>query len=428
MSYLEKIRANLFGKATETGAALSRQDNYLARDILLKEAISPSYVRNTVRTAVVFIVVFVIWALLAKVDIVTNASGQILPGSSVQIVQHLDGGRISEIDVRDGQAVKKGEVLVAINDEEVRADLETSRARYWALFARVERLNAFIEGRAPRFETIPAKFRRFERNERTILSAARSAKSDQASLVQAQLQQVGGELQAVEELVAIRSDLAKDKLVSRTSVLENQRSLEQLRGQQSSLREQLSLNSSERSSAAADEMGKAQAELSQMDEQVKKLEDRLARTRLTAPMDGVVQGLVYKTIGGVIAPGAEVMKIVPQNESLEAEMQISASEVGYVTVGQTVRVKVAAYDFLRFGTLNGKVTMVSPTSTTNAAGQTSYQVKVSLNQRQLGEKPGERPLMSGMVVNADIITDRQSVMHYLLRPIFAAFAKSFSER
>ena len=428
MRYLEKIRAFFSFKSPDSGASLSRQDNYLARDILLKEAESPSYLRNTVRTVVAFLVVFVVWALFSKVDIVTNASGQILPGASVQIVQHLDGGRIAAIKVEDGQAVKRGSVLVALNDEEVRADLETSRARYWALYARVERLRAFVEGRAPRFGAIPKKFRRFARDEQTILSVARSAKSDQAGLVQAQLQQVSGELQAVEELVAIRSDLAKDRLVSRTSVLENQRSLEQLRGQQSSLKQQLALNASERTSFAADEMGKAEAELSQLDEQVKKLEDRFARTQLVAPMDGIVQGLVYKTVGGVIAPGAEVLKIVPQGGRLEAEMQISASEVGYVRIGQPVRLKVATYDFLRYGTLNGKVSMVSATSTTNAAGQTSYQVKVLLHQMQLGNKPGVRPLQSGMVVNADIITDRQSVMRYLLRPVFAAFAKSFSER
>lgn len=428
MRYLEKIRAFLSFKSPDSGASLSRQDNYLARDILLKEAESPTYLRNTVRTVVAFLVVFVIWALFAKVDIITNAAGQILPGASVQIVQHLDGGRIASINVQEGQAVKRGQVLVALNDEEVSADLETSRARYWALYARVERLHAFVEGRAPRFATIPEKFRRFSRDEQTILSVTRSAKSDQAGLVQAQLQQVNGELQAVEELVAIRSDLAKDRLVSRTSVLENQRSLEQLRGQQSALRQQLSLNSSERSSVAADEMGKAQSELSQLDEQVKKLEDRLARTKLLAPMDGIVQGLVYKTVGGVIAPGAEVLKIVPQGDDLEAEMQIAASEVGYVKVGQAVRLKVATYDFLRYGTLSGQVSNISATSTTTPTGQTTYQVKVLLHQLQLGNKPGIRPLQSGMVVNADIITDRQSVMRYLLRPIFAAFAKSFSER
>ena len=428
MSYLEKIRAFFSFKSPEGGGVLSRQDNYLARDILLKEAESPNYVRNTVRTVVAFLIVFVVWALLAKVDIVTNASGQILPGASVQVVQHLDGGRIATINVQEGQAVKRGQVLVALSDEEVRADLESSRARYWALFARVERLRSFVEGRAPRFGAIPEKFRRFARDEQTILSATRSAKSDQAGLVQAQLQQVNGELKAVEELVAIRSDLAKDRLVSRTSVLENQRSLEQLRGQQSALRQQLSLNSSERSSLAADEMGKAQSELSQIDEQVKKLEDRFARTKLLAPMDGIVQGLVYKTIGGVIAPGAEVLKIVPQGGNLEAEMQIAASEVGYVKVGQTVRLKVATYDFLRYGTLSGKVSNISATSTTTPAGQTTYQVKVLLHQLQLGNRPGVRPLQSGMVVNADIITDRQSIMRYLLRPVFAAFAKSFNER
>lgn len=420
---------NLFSlKTAGQDLAPSRRDNYLARDILLKEAGNPHYVRMTVRLTVAGFAAFLAWAAIAQVDIVSRAPGTIMPLSSVQVVQHLDGGRIAKIAVREGDSVRAGQLLVQLDDSEARADLKTAQARYWSLYARTERLKAFIGGRAADYSKIPAEFRGLVRDEQTILSVGRQARQDQARVLQAQLRQTTSEAGVLSEIAAIRGDLARDQLVSRTSYLDTQRTLVQLQGQAAALRSQIAALGSDQDRGAAEQLSPALSELLQVQEQVKKFEERLARTALRAPMDGVVQGLAYKTVGGVIPPGAQVTNVIPAGDTVEAEVRVAASDVGHVKVGQPVRVKVSSYDFLRYGAFEGKISMIAANSTVTEKGEAYYLTKVKLNGTQLNKFRKDQKLQSGMTLEADIVTDRQSVLRYLLRPIYAAFATSFWER
>ena len=415
-------------KKRDAETPISRKDNYLARDIVLKESMSPDHVETTIKIAAGAFGVFLLWAGISKVDIVAHAMGQISPVTSVQVIQHQDGGIINRILVQDGQKVRKGQTLMTLDDTEVSTDLETARQRYWALFARVERLRAIIEGRAAKYDAVPPSYRKFVDDEKLILNTERGARQDQAEVLRAQLKQVTQEVRVLEELVSIRGDLAKDKLVSRTAFLDAERNLMQMRGQQNALKSELAAVISQRNSTAADEMGKTQAELAQMGEQVRKLEGRLARTKLVAPTDGIVQGMVYRTIGGVVAPGSPIMNVVPVGDNLVAEVRVSPSDVGHVRVNQPVRVKVSSYDFLRYGVLEGKVSMVSASSSLTEKGEPYFLARVALPRNQFGAKTGEMPLQSGMTVETDIVTDRQSVLNFLLRPIYKAFEDGFGER
>lgn len=420
---------NIFSlKSTGQDLVPSRQDNYLARDILLKEAGNPHYVRMTMRLTVAGFAAFLVWAAIAQVNIVSRAPGTILPQSAVQVVQHLDGGRIAKIAVREGEPVRAGQLLVKLDDSEALADLKTSQARYWSLFARAERLKAFIAGRSPDYSKIPTEFRGLVRDEQTILNVNRQARQDQARVLQAQLRQTTSEAGVLGEIAAIRGDLARDQLVSRTSYLDTQRTLVQLQGQAAALRSQIAALGSDQNRSAAEQLSPALSELLQVQEQVKKFEDRLARTSIRAPMDGVVQGLLYKTVGGVIPPGAQVTNVIPARDTVEAEVRVAASDVGHVKVGQPVRIKVSTFDFLRYGAFDGKVSMVAANSTVTDQGDAYYLTKVKLDAAQLNKMRKDQKLQSGMTLEADIITDRQSVLRYLLRPIYAAFANSFWER
>ena len=412
-------------------APISRRDNYLAKDILLTEAVNPAYVRNTIRLACIGVVLFVIWSIFAQVDVVTRAPGQIAPLASVQEIQHLDGGKIAAIAVKDGQHVRKGALLMAIDDQEARADLDTTRARYWALFARNQRLRAVATGGAADFSAIPAEFRKFADEEQKILAIMRGSHADELNVVRNQMGQVSSELSVMQELAAIRGDLASERLVSRTSYLDTARVLAQLQGQRATLGSQMAAVSSGRSRDAADEMSRTETELAQLGEQLAKLEARVTRSRITAPMDGVVQGLAYHTIGGVVAPGARVMNVVPLDQKIEAEVRVAATDVGHVRVGQPVRVKVGSYDFLRYGTLNGTVSMVAANSTVTDRGESYFVTRIAVAPPSApdGSKGlADKQLLAGMTVETDIVTDRQSVLHYLLAPIMRAVEGAFSER
>ena len=133
----------------------SRSDNYLAKAILLEEAIPPTYLRTTIKLVAYALAIFFIWALFAKLDVVALSTGQVMPVGPVKVIQHVDGGRIAAINVVDGQAVKEGEVLMRLNDTEPSAEYETLKAKYWGLYAKVERLRALLEGREPDFTKVP---------------------------------------------------------------------------------------------------------------------------------------------------------------------------------------------------------------------------------------------------------------------------------
>lgn len=416
-------------QAAEAVTTISHQDNYLTKDILLKEAANPSYLRKTIGLTCGGIAAFLIWSAIAKVDVVTRAPGQLYPQTSIQVIQHLDGGRIKAINVAEGQNVRRGTVLIALDDSEAKADLETTRARYWAFYGRQQRLRSFITASPPNFAAIPEKYRQFALEEAKFLSITQTSRADELRVIRAQMRQAASEASAVQELAEIRGDLAREKLVSRTSYLDTVRTLNQLRGQQEALGYQASAVASGRNRDAAEQLSEASSELAVLDEQVKKLESRLARAQIVAPMDGVVQGLVYRTLGGVIAPGAQVMNIVPTDAKVEAEVRVPASDVGHVKVGQPVRLKVTTYDFLRYGSLSGKVSMVSANSTTTERGDIFYLAKISID-RDAAAKGGleGKALLSGMSVETDIVTDRQSVLHYLLAPVFRAVEGAFGER
>lgn len=414
--------------AAENALPISRRDNYLAKDILLKEAGNPAYVRQTIRLACLGVVLFLIWSIFAKVDVITRAPGQIKPLASVQEIQHLDGGRIASIQAKEGQLVKQGAVLLTLDDQEARADLDTTRARYWALYARNQRLRAFVTGQAPNFAPIPEEFRKFADEERMILNVAQGSRDAELRVVRTQMGQLSGQIAAVEELASIRGDLAREKLVSRTAYLDTARTLADLKGQHQTLGSQINAVSAGRNRDAADEMSRTETELAQLAEQVQKLEARLARTKIVAPMDGVVQGLVYNTVGGVIAPGAKVLNVVPADNKVEAEVRVAATDVGHVKPGQPVRVKVGSYDFLRYGTLDGKVSMISANSTVTERGEAFFITRITIDPANTDKGLADKNLLSGMTVETDIVTDRQSVLHYLLAPIMRAVEGAFSER
>lgn len=317
-------------------------DNYISKAILLEEALSPKFIRTTIGIIAALFVSFVIWAMIAQLDVVSRATGQVIPSEAVQVIQHLDGGRIEKIHVLDGTVVKKGDVLISLGKTDAQSDLESLTAK--------------------------------------------SAK-------------LASEVAYLRETSKIRTDLAKDKLVTKTLALDAQRALAQMEGEYESTIFQIT-----------------------------KLKEKLARTDILSPMDGVVQDLRYRTVGGVIPPGATVMNVVPSEDVLRVELRLSTGDVGHVKVGQKVRIKIDTYDFMRYGVLEGKVSVVSPFSSIDEKNQPYFKTYVDVTRQSLGKTEKDLPIIPGMTVQADVVTDNQSVLRYLLRPIFVAFTQGMRER
>jgi membrane fusion protein, adhesin transport system len=319
-----------------------RTDNYLAKAILLEEASSPRFTRVTISLIAGLLIAFVAWASVARLETVAVALGEIVPSGAVQIVQHLDGGRIQKINVIDGQAVKKGDVLLTLNPADARSDLEGLSARAIKLKAEVDYLR---------------------------------------------------------DIATIRGDLAKDRLVTRTQALDAQRAL-----------------------------ASSEGEYDRTLFEIEKLKERLGRLEVVSPVNGIVQGLKYRTVGGVIAPGATVLNVVPTDDVVHAEIRVSTQDIGHVREGQLVRVKVSTYEFMRYGIVEGKVSVVSAFSSLDDKQQPYFKAIVDLSRKSLGKTDQELPILPGMTVQGDVVTDNQTVLRYLLRPVFVAFSQGMRER
>jgi len=381
-----------------------RTDNYIAKAILLEEAAPPIYWQSTVKLIAYSLVVFIIWAMFAKLDVVATAPGQVIPVQGVKIIQHVDGGRIAAIEVRDGQEVKEGEVLIRLNETEASAEYQTLSAKYWSLFARVERLRALLDKRPANFSSVPAQYHRIVAEQQFTLKTSAD-----------QIKQLEAEIELLGEVSSIRGSLAKEKLATRVQALDAERNFSQAQAELLRFRR-----------ANMDDLNLSSGEFAQTEEQMIKLRDRLERVNVVSPADGVIQDLRFRTIGGVIPPGAILMNVVPLDGKMHAEIRVQPTDIGFVKPGEDARLKIGTYDFMRYGTVTGKVTMVSSYSTLDEKANPYFKVNVSIPQNYVGDI--DKGIDPGMTVQADIITDRQSVLRYLLRPIYAAFSQGLRER
>lgn len=383
----------------------NRADNELANAILLEEATPPAYLRTTIKLVGYTILIFLLWAAIARLDVVAVAPGQIMPIQSVKIIQHVDGGRIATIDVTDGQEVREGEVLMRLNETEPTAEYQTLSARYWGLYTRVERLRALLEDRKADFSAVPETYKQIVVENELTLKTQRE-----------QLSQFDAEIKILAEVSSIRTDLAKEKLATKVQALSDQRNLSNARAEKLTYRRQ-----------AQDELNTAANDLAQTKEQMDKMHDRLQRVEVRAPVDGVVQDLRYRTIGGVVDPGAVLMNVVPIDGRMHAEVRVLPTDVGFVKKGEAVRVKIGTYDFVRYGTLHGTVSVVSAFNSLDERQNPYFKVIITLDRNYVGEDR-TKTIEPGMTVQADIVTDSQSVLSYLLRPIFVAFKQGMRER
>jgi multidrug efflux pump subunit AcrA (membrane-fusion protein) len=382
-----------------------RNDNFLAKAILLEEATPPSYMRTTIKLATYSLVIFLIWSFFANLDVVANAAGQVTPIQSVKILQHVDGGRISAINVVDGQRVVEGQVLMRFNATEPTVEFETLNVKFWGLFAKVESLRALLEKREPDYSRVPKQYSQLVADQRRTLTAARN-----------QIDQIGAEIKILTEVSSIRGGLAQEKLATRVQALDAERSVGQAQAELLRYRK-----------ANMDDLAASSNEMAQTEEQLAKMRDRLERIEVLSPVDGIVQDLKFRTVGGVVPPATVLMNVVPTDGGMHAEVRVSPNDIGFVKVGQKARVKINAYDFMRYGSVEGTVVMISPFSTFDEKQQPYFKVIVSLPKSVVGGDPS-KTIQPGMTVQTDVITDKQSVLRYLTRPIYVAFHQGLRER
>lgn len=433
-----------------------RQRRLLSETSHIEEELIPAYVKPILITVAIVVVIFVTWAAFTHLTEIAHAPGEIIPSGQNKVVQHLDGGIVAEIPVEEHKLVQQGEVLLRMDGTQIKGELRQMEARLAALRLRAERLAAFTEGRQPDFSAYAADYPDLVAGQNDIYKTQVAALGSSLSVLDRQIAQRNDRLGQLKkslesakqhqvlsgELSDMRQDLASRHLVNRSVLLESQRAKVTADGEVNRIVEELNVTDQERAEVrsrrvdtvnqikrdALAEMGTVKAEAAEVEETINNLKARVERLVITAPSRGYVQDIKVQTVGQVVQPGALLMQIVPDDAPLEAMIRIAPKDIGYVRVGQPVKLRVTTFDYARFGLAKGSLKRVTASSIMGEDNKPYYRGWVKLDQPYVGNVPGRYPLQAGMAVDAEIITGEKTLMAYLAKPVIDAFSTAFRER
>lgn len=354
-----------------------------------------------------FLVAFFAWAWLFEIDEVSSGAGKVIPSSRDQVIQSLEGGILSKLNVREGEIVEKGKVLAQLDPTRGESSVEETAARYRAALAASARLQAEVEGRSNiAFAVDLDEWPELKTAEEALFRSRRANLNETVSGLSQALTLARREL-------AINQSLIASGAASQIEVIRLQRQVADLQLRLGEARSQYMVKSRE-------DLARADADVKSLQSVVRGRADTLDRTTLVAPMRGIVKSLDVTTIGGVIPPGGSVMTLVPIGDQLLVETRISPRDIAFIHPGQSALVKVTAYDYSVYGGLEGKVETIAPDTLRDEVKPeiVYYRVVIRTASDALKDKAGRRlPITPGMVTTADIRTGRKTVWDYLTKPL-----------
>lgn len=404
------------------------------------------------------VVAFGVWANKAELDIVSVATGEVAPSSNVQTVEHLEGGIVRAILVREGERVSQGQALVELEQTQSGADVQEIKIRIRALLAEASRFRAELNNDEDvKFppalikaepELVRQATNMFETRKSRMLGQVNSQEQAvrqrelEIKEVQARRANAQKSLKLLNEQIAISENLLEKELTNRMIHLDLLKEATDLRGRISEsnaalprLRAALSEARSNMDTVRASFREEAQTELDrvtrdleELTQRVRKFEDNLDRTTLRAPVDGIIKTLNVVSIGAVVRAGERVADIVPADDRLIIEAQLPPSDIGYVRTGQATKVTLASADAQKFGDIKGIVETVSPDTLVTEDGQPFYKVKIITDQSYFEDGKLRYDLFPGMQVMASIQTGSRTVMEYILDPLIGRMGDALRER
>ena len=351
------------------------------------------------------LLVFFIWAALFKLEEVSTGTGKVIPSSKEQIIQSLEGGILTKLDVKEGDIVEKGTILAQFDPTRFASNVGESQSLLVSSLATSARLRAEVNGTALQFPEIVQKDSQLVREETQLYNTRRINLEESISDLTTSLTLVQQELRMTEPLVAKGA-------ASEVEVL-------RLKRQASDLQKQINNTRSQYYVKAREELSKANTDVETQRQIVKGKSDTLNRTVFRAPVRGVVKEIDVMTLGGVIPPNGKIMTIVPLDEQLLIEARISPRDIAFIRPNQQALVKITAYDYAIYGGLHGKVTVISPDTIRDEVKQDQfyYRVYIRTDSDKLRNKQGKTfAITPGMVATVDIRTGQKTVLDYLIKP------------
>ena len=418
---------------------------------------SPWLSRATIWVVSACLLAALVWANFAVLEEVTTGEGKAIPSSKVQVIQNLEGGIVSEIFVREGQVVDKGDTLLRLDDTRFLSNRGETEADRLALIARLERLSAEAEGRAPRLpeeitrdapqlaEDQLALYRSRQqrlRSEQRTLGEQLRQKEQELAEFRSKAQQYRSSLGLLQQELNMSQPLVASGAISEVEVLRLRRSVVEVRGSleatnlaipraeaaMSEIRSKMEESELAFRAEAFKELNELRTELQKITATSVAIQDKVTRTTVTSPVRGVIKQLKVNTIGGVVQPGSDMLEIVPLDDSLLIEAKVRPQDVAFLHPGQKAMVKFTAYDYTIYGGLKANLELISADTITDEEGNSFYLIHVRTDKSHLGGEEHPLLIIPGMVATVDIITGEKSVLAYLLKPVLKARSEAMRER
>ncbi|MEE4672981.1 HlyD family type I secretion periplasmic adaptor subunit [Pseudomonas alliivorans] len=398
-----------------------------------------------------------LWAGFAVLEEVTTGEGKAIPSSKVQVIQNLEGGIVTDIFVREGQVVNKGDTLLRLDDTRFMSSRSESEVDRLTLTAQVERLAAEAEGRPL---TLPAQVtssapqvaadehalyesrqRRLASEQRTLNEQLRQ-KTQELAEFRSKQEQFRSSLALVQQELDMSAPLVGSGAVSPVEILRLKRNAVEIRGSMnantlaipraeaaiSEIRSRVQESELGFRADAARELNEKRNDLARISASRIAIDDRMSRTTVVSPVRGIVKTLKVNTIGGVVQPGSDLMEIVPLEDNLLIEARVRPQDVAFLHPGQKAMVKFSAYDYTLYGGLPARLELIGADTVTDDKDNSFYLIQVRTDSNHLGSDSKPLLIIPGMIATVDIITGEKSVMDYLLKPVLKARAEALRER
>ena len=351
------------------------------------------------------LLVLLSWAWLFKLEEVSTGTGKIIPSSKEQVIQSLDGGILTKLNVKEGEIVERGQVLAQLDPTRFESNVGESESLLVSSRATSARLRAEVTGAPLVFPEEVLKYPKLVKEETALYQSRRANLQESVAGLEQALLLVQQELEMTAPLVAKGA-------ASEVEVLRLKREANDLRNQMNDIRNQYYVN-------AREELSKANTDVETQQQVVRGKSDTLSRTVFKSPVRGVVKEIDVMTLGGVIPQNGKLMTIVPLDEKLLVEARISPRDIAFIRPDQEALVKITAYDYSIYGELNGKVAMISPDTLRDEVKQDQfyYRVYIRTDSDKLSNNAGQEfNITPGMVATVDIRTGSKTVMDYLIKP------------
>ena len=386
---------------------------------------TPRTARMLLAAALALLVAFVTWAHFAVLDEVKRGNGKVIPSRQIQVVQSLEGGIVQAILVQEGAIVRAAQPLMTIADTKFAAELGEIRERRAAIAARVARLQAEAGGRTSL--VFPDELRevspRSVETEQSVFDTRARKVAQDVDVVAQQEARLTESLKLLTRELELTRRLYAQKVVPEIEMLRLERQASEMRGQLAEAQSRIVNIRAAFQSQADEDLAKSRGDLAVLEENIKSAQDRVARTELRSPVHGIVNRLNVNTIGAVVQPGANLMDIVPLDDSLLVEGRIRPQDIAFIRPDQAAVVKFTAYDSSVYGSLKGKVERISADTIVDEKSpdrverqENFYRVVVRTEKNHLGNSENQLPIIPGMVATVEVLTGSKTVLDYIVKP------------